>query len=184
MTVSFGALRAAGVLVAPPDGAGLGGVGGIGDGPPGPARAPSRRRRRSFPGRFREHRSRAPRRPESRAASARRRSAFRSSPIHCRAQRSSRGMRHVEHDLAVLHVLLRNLDTGAACVDDEMRSEAVVDHPFVHRPDEIRTLLGRRRRAGYWRSSCSNSVRLALERGPARTPRPCSAGSAARSRAA
>ena len=44
-------------------------------------------------------------------------------------------------------------------VDDEMRREAVGEHPLVHRPQEIRTLLGRR--IGYWRSSRSMSVRLA-----------------------
>ena len=60
-------------------------------------------------------------------------------------ERAGRRVRHVQHDLAVLHVLLRNLDAVAACVDDEMRREAVVDHPLVHRPEQIRALLGLRR---------------------------------------
>ena len=80
-------------------------------------------------------------------------------------ERARSRVRDVEHDLAVLHVLLRDFDAVAAGVDDEMRGEAVVDHPFVHRPDQIRALLGLRRRPRYWRNSCSNSVRLAWNEG-------------------
>ena len=78
-------------------------------------------------------------------------------------QRPRRRRADVEHDLAVLDVRLRHEDTLTFGVDDEMRREAVVEHPLVHRPQQIRALL--RRGVGYCRSSRSMSVRLAWNDG-------------------
>ncbi len=78
-------------------------------------------------------------------------------------QRTCRVRTHVQNDLAVLHVCHRNANAVALCVDDEMRREVVVHHPLVHRPQQVRALLGWG--FGGYRSSRSGSVRLAWNDG-------------------
>ena len=61
--------------------------------------------------------------------------------------RRSRGWLTFEHDLAVLDVRLGNADARRACASTtRVRREAVIDHPLVHRPQQIRPLLCLERR--------------------------------------
>jgi hypothetical protein len=73
--------------------------------------------------------------------------------IVAEGERARRRWAHVEHDLAVLDMSLGHAYTVTPSVDDEVRGEAIVHHPLVHRPQQIGALLGWR--VGYCRSSRS-----------------------------